>query len=60
MKLHVKIGTHPAEFIMIKGNKPPKIGDELEFIKDNRIVTTRCYLIKNLCDDDILYYLELW
>ncbi|MFA5366256.1 MAG: hypothetical protein WC325_13830 [Candidatus Bathyarchaeia archaeon] len=61
MRLHVKVGTHPAYFAdVILKKKQPKVGDCLELKKDgSKPICVRCTLIKNLGENDVLYFMEL-
>jgi hypothetical protein len=61
MRLHVKVGTYPAYFAdVVLKKKPPKVGDCLELKKDSgKPIRVRCTLIKNLGENDILYFMEL-
>jgi len=62
MKLHVKVGTHPAYFAdVVRKKKPPKIGASLELKDEQRNgkpIRVCCHAIKNLGNDDILYFME--
>ena len=60
MKLHIKLGTHSASFINIPLKIPPIVGQRLEFKNEERMIRVRCHLIKDLGNNDLLYYMELF
>ena len=59
MRLHIKVGTHPAYFVVVQKKKPPKIGERLILKNGNKTIHIQCSIIKNLGDNDILYYMDL-
>lgn len=60
MKLQIKVGTGPKEVLdVVRKRTPPKVGEKFYIRRDGREERVLCSMIKEIGQNNYLYFVDL-